>query len=493
MERIKAHPFLKLCFSILFLFCALDCSSQNENNGQLLAQLSSATTDSARVKILFDISLNQGMQDKQDSAIWYAKRALELSERAGLNKKVVEIQTQLAFLYNLKGNYPQALNYSLRVLKLAERTKDSSTMPNILVNIGSLYSDLNDYRNAIQYSKQALSIAMRFDDSFKSCFCNLAIGYYFNDLKEPDSALPYLQQAYLIAKKPIRDNEAMQAWALAELGKTNELQHNFEIATSYYRKSLLCDSSVLTYYMFVPFINYKGLSDIFKSKNLSDSAIYYSKKALIAATKSYQSPKILLMAYKNLAELYAGIDNKQSIYYYQLESSLRDSILNNKQLNEVQNITLQEEERQAEIAKLEKETAEQMKLRIEYAFIAIGILCFIIIFLLLSRSIVVNEKLISFLGVIALLVVFEFINLIIHPFLGKITHHSPSLMLAAMVLIAALLVPAHHKIEKWVLARVIEKNKRIRLATAKKIIEEHESEQRLRSLSTENNDQGTGS
>ena len=79
---------------------------------------------------------------------------------------------------------------------------------------------------------------------------------------------------------------------------------------------------------------------------------------------------------------------------------------------------------------------------------------------------------IEFFGVIALLIVFEFLNLLLHPFLESITHHSPVLMLLALVCIAAVLVPFHHRAEKWSTNKLVEKNKAIRLAEAKKTIEE---------------------
>jgi hypothetical protein len=62
----------------------------------------------------------------------------------------------------------------------------------------------------------------------------------------------------------------------------------------------------------------------------------------------------------------------------------------------------------------------------------------------------------------------------VHPFLERITHHSPVLMLLALVCIAALLVPLHHKVEHWATAKLVQKNKQIRLASAKKTIEELE-------------------
>jgi hypothetical protein len=43
-------------------------------------------------------------------------------------------------------------------------------------------------------------------------------------------------------------------------------------------------------------------------------------------------------------------------------------------------------------------------------------------------------------------------------------------MLLALVCIAALLVPLHHRMQKWTTTKLVEKNKAIRLANAKKTI-----------------------
>jgi hypothetical protein len=46
----------------------------------------------------------------------------------------------------------------------------------------------------------------------------------------------------------------------------------------------------------------------------------------------------------------------------------------------------------------------------------------------------------------------------------------------ALVCIASLLVPMHHKPEKWATRKLVEKNKQVRLAAAKKTIEELEND-----------------
>jgi hypothetical protein len=109
-------------------------------------------------------------------------------------------------------------------------------------------------------------------------------------------------------------------------------------------------------------------------------------------------------------------------------------------------------------------------------FIAVGLVSFTILFFLLSNSVIVNEKWIKYLGIIGLLFVFEFINLFIHPYISYATHHSPLGILLISVVIAALIVPLHHRAENLVTHKIVEKNKILRLAAAQKLIAKLEAE-----------------
>ncbi len=86
-----------------------------------------------------------------------------------------------------------------------------------------------------------------------------------------------------------------------------------------------------------------------------------------------------------------------------------------------------------------------------------------------------GAKAIKNLSLIALLLFFEFINLLLHPFLGRVTHHSPILMLLCMAAIAGLLIPLHHRMEKFITNMLVSKNNRVRLESARRTIEELES------------------
>ena len=63
----------------------------------------------------------------------------------------------------------------------------------------------------------------------------------------------------------------------------------------------------------------------------------------------------------------------------------------------------------------------------------------------------------------SLLLIFEFINLLIHPFISEITHHSPIAMMIILVCIAAMIIPIHHYLEFRLIDKLLEKNKKIRI------------------------------
>ena len=173
---------------------------------------------------------------------------------------------------------------------------------------------------------------------------------------------------------------------------------------------------------------------------------------------------------KILSEGYANSEPIKAVEYFQASEQLRDSVFSEQRLAELQKRILDDKVLQKELEDKKEKERKQHILNIEYLGIAFGIIIFAILFLILGSSTMINEKIIRFLGIIGLLVAFEFINLVSHPYLDKLTNHSAVWMLLILVLIAFILVPLHHKIEKWIITKMVEKNNKVKLSIAKKII-----------------------
>jgi len=86
--------------------------------------------------------------------------------------------------------------------------------------------------------------------------------------------------------------------------------------------------------------------------------------------------------------------------------------------------------------------------------IAIFIPGFFLFTLFLSR-IAVPLKLIRLLGVLSLLFLFEYLTLLLHPTVARLTNHTPVYEILIFVGLAAILIPAHHRLEHWMIHKLI--------------------------------------
>ncbi len=106
----------------------------------------------------------------------------------------------------------------------------------------------------------------------------------------------------------------------------------------------------------------------------------------------------------------------------------------------------------ARLTREEKERKNNLQL--------IGITAFIVTFILFFLLIIrrkTKPRTIEFFGIVALLLIFEFIALFIHPHLEKWTHHTPVYMLLILVGIASVLVPLHHRMERFIKEKLAHK------------------------------------
>ena len=135
----------------------------------------------------------------------------------------------------------------------------------------------------------------------------------------------------------------------------------------------------------------------------------------------------------------------------------KDTLTNQEKQRQVQALTFNEQLRQKDIEKQRKEAAEARRRNLELAGIAIFIPLFLFVVLLLGRK-KVKSRTVEFLGVLALLFLFEFIVLFAHPYIGHWTHESPVWMLLILVAVAAILIPLHHRSEAWIKKKLASKS-----------------------------------
>ena len=355
--------------------------------------------------------------------------------------------TLMASLYRAIGNkYVIKTDYNFSIVNYAKgleyANNDEQRRAGLYFNLAYVYIVTGNTMLAIDYIKKGKAIAHVGQNLY---FENLLHGLIYNELNKPDSALFYFRQAENV---PVKINDPLLiSVLLLQTGRAYELRGDADLAETYYKKTMayckekfLPSSIIRTSKIYCSFLIKNGNYEEAKQIALSDLDL--AKKAGITEGISSLA--------EVLRKIYTEAGVKDSIIYYaQMEISYKDSASNQKKQSEFQNLTFAQQLRDIDEQSKAKQASAERRQNIQFALIAFGIISFIIIFLLLSRSFITNTKMIEFLGVVALLIVFEFLNLLLHPFLERITNHSPLLMLLALVCIAALLVPLHHRVEKW--------------------------------------------
>ena len=458
----------------MFFFTCLCISysyAQTNARDSLKQLLQTEKTDTGRVLLLADLSFEY-LESKPDTTLVIALEAYTLSKRIDFLKGEALSLNRVSNAYYALGNYPKAMECLLQALEIYEKINNLDGLQRAYTHMGLIYLEQGDYRQSLEYFIKSKELAEknRNQKSISIVLANIGQNYYY--LKIFDSARQYTLQSYNIASKI--NYSRIVGYSLAILGEIYFETGQYTLALEYYRLSIPDSKKADNDFRLCQ--TFLGMAKVFEQTGQNDSSLYYAKQSLAVANEKGFLKQVLDASLYISHFFEAGKKLDSAFIYQKIGIGANDSLFSQQKQRQFQSLAFDEKLRQLEIAATELKTKEERKRNLQYAAIVIGLITFIILFFVLSRSIIVKEKFIKFFGIVGLLAVFEFINLYIHPYLDRLTNHSPFWMLAILICIGALLVPLHHKLEKWITKIMVEKNKKIRLAAAKKTIEQLEKE-----------------
>ena len=454
----------KIYFIILLYGFSANLFGQAFKADSLLKIISDSMNDSVRIDAMTDL-YDLYESHSADSNMFYAQEVLQI----GQNRKITSIEAfgyaEIGYAFLRLNNKAKGYEYVLKALKIAEH----DNKPRVLAAMYLLMGNFKTGPPAIADFKKAIALWESAGDTRHYGFNNLA-GAYMRTAQY-DSALIFATRGYQVALRAKYD--IVMPYILLNLGQIYEGLKNPELALTYYRLGLddakAKQSNRLLQRAFI------RLAIFYKNTGVVDSNFFYSKKAFDISISEAIS-WVIIPAY-SLYDIYIKQNKTDSaLKYLHIYISAKDSLTIIEEVQKMQSLGFEEDLRQKELVAEKKIAEEERNHNLQYAAIAVALITFIILFLVLSRSIIVKQKFIEFFAILGLLAVFEFINLFIHPYLANITNDSPVLMLIILIAIGALLIPLHHKLEKWITNVMTEKNKKIRLAAAKKTIATLEGE-----------------
>ena len=436
-----------------FIFFSVVSFAQKAVADSLGKALSIEKKDSTRVNLMWLLA-DCISDNNPDSALTLSYQSLSLARKIKYRSGESRAIGVLANTFRKIGNYPLALELSIQKLKLEEKQKNPENLASVLISIGSVYREQGEYRKALEYYTKADSVIVKHNIEISKYYTALNIGDAYNLLDIADSSLTYFNKSLQLAKvypkaDLIGDFTGTSLTGLGhsylKLGSLQQSFINYQTGIKFLQEAeddeVLCEATL-------------GLANLYKQLNKKDSAGYYANMSLAIAKKDGFISKQLDAA-EFLTDHYKSLKNIDSAFtYVNFVKSLNDSLNSKSKIRESQIISSNEHFRQLEIEEERKQDRKQRLEQLQMLLIAIFIPGLFLITLLLSR-VNVPIRLIRLLGVLSLLFLFEYLTLLLHPTVARLTHHTPLLEILIFVGVAAILIPLHHRLEHWLIHKLI--------------------------------------
>ena len=441
----------KYCLVLSFFFCLTQSSAQKNKADSLAALLAKEKTDSNKVTLLWNMADATNAYNP-DTALFLSQKALYLAQKIKFTDGESKALGIIANTFLKIGNYPRALDFYLQRLKIEEKKDNPNNLAGIIMNIGIVYVFEEEYRKALLYYFKADSVITQ--NNIEDFKYNSAInlGDVYNRLNINDTAFIYFKKSLDIATK-IQDGNFIGTSKVGlghiylKQGKDSLALETYHSSLNYLQSAnneeLICEAAL-------------GIAKLYQKMNIPDSAEYYSRFTLSMAKKDgflswqLEAAAFLTSHFKILHK------TDSTLTYMEQSQSLKDSISSKERIRESQVLFSNEQLRQNEIASNKQKAKEERVKQLQFLFIGIFIPGIFLVTLFLSRR-KVHIRLIKLMGILSLLILFEYLTLLLHPYVLEFTHHKPVFEIMVFVTIAAILIPTHHRIENWMIESLTRK------------------------------------
>jgi signal transduction histidine kinase len=394
------NRYLKICALITLPFFM---NAQRVNIDSVVQEANIAKDDTIKLIRLRTITRIYA-ELNPDSSNHYSELSLALARKLHLKLDEGCALQEMGYAYLNKGNYPRSLQILLSAIAILE---DPRIEQNALVgkfpgddelmyraasphlqrlsaiaftelSLGILYTNSNNYERASHYVRMAGQKAVKSGNLVVQSIVELIMNRVYLNLKKNDSALISIKRAYELVMQS--GYKRYLGSILLNTGRTYAALGNMSLANEYYRKSLLA-SAELDYFRGVVAANLL-LADYYTGIGQKDSAFLHIKDGLSTALY-VNAPDLLLRSYTALSRYYRSIDNSDSTVKYQaLIIKIKDSLFNDKQAQQFQNIDFDEQQRQQQIEIANKEFRDKWRM---YSLLA-GLVVILFIAILLWRN-----------------------------------------------------------------------------------------------------------
>ena len=360
-------------FTMIWL-CSPSIQAQRKVVDSLLQLLPAAKDDTTRIMIMAGL-VEPYKNIDLDSGVFYAQRALLLSKQINDPYTAYSLDNYGYALFDA-GNYPDAIEAHLNALQQFQRSADTAGMSQAYLHLGFVYRNMDEYRKAIDYFNKYKTIADYYNDDQMRLRFWVEAGKAYEQLNSLDTALLYHQKAMSLALK-ISTPFGVRG-ILCNLGTIYSKMGNNQLALESFRSGLQQSLQAEDYRTLARCDN--EMANHFYRNKEPDSAIFYSKKALVINQQHLFTVQTLA-AGELLKNLYKQQNKYDSAFKYQeIMLAAQDSLMGRDKINRIQSFAFNEQLRQQEAIKAQVELENKIKLSSLFGVLLVFLIIAIILF-----------------------------------------------------------------------------------------------------------------
>ena len=393
-----------------------------------------------------------------DSAFILAEQEYVLSEKDSNKYQMgIALITQGHSFY-MRGDYAMALKSYNKSLLLKEEIKDQEGIAVACIGIGNIYVTQGDQDEGSRWYHKSLKIYQELKDEKNIALIYINIGATKQQSNDRYSALVYYNKALDVYKKLNRKDGIITC--KTNIGVIYSEYKDYDKALKNYNTALELSQEIGD--MQSTGNNYTNIGTVQGMMGMMDEATENLLKGLEIA-KEFGFLFREKESYISLSDLYAkDNDHKQALSYYKLYTSTKDSLFNEDKSKEIGRIEAvhefdmdqMEHKREQQEIEQQQATAKSRSDNLQYSGILIFLVAiFTAVFMIGKFSIPIKlaEGLIFF----AFLLFFEFMLVMLDPYIEDYSNGAPAIKLLFNAILAGLIFPLHSLFESKMKSRVL--------------------------------------
>ncbi len=324
------------------------------------------------------------------------KIAVFCYEKKEDKKKQVKLLNFIGSFYAQTGNVSEAFKNYLKARELAEEVGDVDMLARINNNLGRIFIASQRFSSGIDYYKKALSYFQLKADSFRMATVLMNLANAYNHISKPDSSKVCSNQAIAIfqsIKKKYYLGSSYQSYAFSLIS-----DKKYPEALGYLSKAMsiakepgsgneLIESKLLLSDVFV----FTGVTHFLMGNYVPARKMlllgYHLSDSLGVLERVNEAEEYLAKTYEQMQQI------DSSFYYFKLFKQTSDTLNQTQSINIVKLAEVQMEyEKDVKENKIQLAYAKEIQRRNLIIFIGAAVILFALIFILLLRLRIENQK-----------------------------------------------------------------------------------------------------